>query len=142
MSRRNFRMFKELCGEDNLKNVLIVTNMWSQVDPQLGMARENELKSKEAFFKAALDKGAQIFRHDNTIGSAHNIIRQLMKNEPAALRIQQELVDEKKDISDTGAGRVLNKELREQAEKHRRELTSLQVDMEGLWQPKWCLFVD
>ncbi|KIL67674.1 hypothetical protein M378DRAFT_159507 [Amanita muscaria Koide BX008] len=129
ISRRNFKMFRELCGDDNLKNVLIVTNMWGEVDPQVGLARENELSSKDIFFKPALEKGAQFLRHENTTESAYNIIRQVMKNHPVTLRIQEELVDQKKDISETAAGIELNKELHEQAERHRKEIVELQKEM-------------
>ncbi|KIL67665.1 hypothetical protein M378DRAFT_102256 [Amanita muscaria Koide BX008] len=129
ISRRNFKMFRQLCGDDNLKNVLIVTNMWGEVDPQVGLAREKELSSTDIFFKPALDKGAQFLRHDNTIESAYNIIRQVMKNHPNTLQIQEELVDQKKDISETAAGIELNKELHEQAERHRKEIVELQKEM-------------
>ncbi|KIL67658.1 hypothetical protein M378DRAFT_73626 [Amanita muscaria Koide BX008] len=131
ISRRNFKMFRELCGDDSLKNVLIVTNMWGEVDLQVGLARENELSSKDIFFKPALDKGAQSLRHNNTIESAHNIIRQVMRNPPVTLQIQEELVDQKKDISETAAGIELTKELREQAEKHREAIVELQREMRG-----------
>jgi hypothetical protein len=71
ISSRNFRMFRKLCGDDTLKNVVIVTNTWSEVGQAKGEMREAELKNK--FFKPALDKGAQMLRHDNTVQSAHNI---------------------------------------------------------------------
>jgi len=129
ISRRNFKMFRELCGDDNLKNVLIVTNMWGEINPQVGLARESELGSKDIFFKPAVDKGAQLLRHENTTESAHSIIRQVMKNHPVALQIQQELVDQRKEISETAAGIELNKELREQAERQRREIIELQKEM-------------
>ena len=129
--QRNFKMFRELCGDNNLKNVFIVTNMWGSVDPRVGLAWENELSLTDIFFKPALDKGTRLLRHDNTIGSAYNIIRQVMKNHPVALQIQEELVDQKKDISDTAAGIELNKELREQAERHRKEIVELQKEMRG-----------
>jgi hypothetical protein len=45
-NRRNFKMFRELCGESTLRNVLIVTNMWSQVAPDLGEMREKELEGR------------------------------------------------------------------------------------------------
>ncbi|KAM6490517.1 P-loop containing nucleoside triphosphate hydrolase protein [Amanita muscaria] len=131
ISRRNFKMFRQLCGDDNLKNVLIVTNMWGEVDPQIGLARENELSSTDIFFKPALERGAQFLRHDNTIESAYDIIRQVMKNHPITFQIQEELVDQKKDISETAAGIELNKELHEQAERHHKEIVELQKEMRG-----------
>ena len=113
-------MFRELCGDTTLKNVVLVTNMWNEVSHEVGWARQNELSSN--FFKPALDKGAQMVRHHNTTQSAHNIIRKIMANRPVALQIQRELVDEDKDIVDTMAGAAINRELDKQAKQHRDEL--------------------
>ena len=124
---RNFRMFRELCGDTTLKNVVLVTNMWSEVSLDIGEARENELSSE--FFKSVLDNGAQMARHHDTIQSAHDIIRGIMENHPVVLQIQRELVDERKDIVDTAAGEAVNKELNEQIRRHRAELEDLQKEM-------------
>jgi len=55
-------MFRKLCGDSTLQNVVIVTNMWGEVDPQVGGACEAELMREDIFFKPILDKGAQIAR--------------------------------------------------------------------------------
>ena len=120
-------MFRELCGNTTLKNVVLVTNMWSEVSLDIGEARENELSSE--FFKSVLDNGAQMARHHDTIQSAHDIIRGIMENHPVVLQIQRELVDERKDIVDTAAGEAVNKELNEQIRRHRAELEDLQKEM-------------
>jgi len=62
ISTRNFNMFRKLCGDSTLQNVVIITNMWGEVDPQVGGAREAELVREDIFFKPVLDKGAQIAR--------------------------------------------------------------------------------
>ena len=124
---RNFKMFRELCGDTTLKNVILVTNMWGEVSRDIGEAREDELTND--FFKPVLDKGAQMARHHNTAQSAHDIIRKIMKNRPVALQIQRELVDEHKDIVDTAAGGVINQELKEQIRKHQVELRMVQEEM-------------
>ena len=124
---RNFKMFRELCGDTTLKNVILVTNMWGEVSRDIGEAREDELTSD--FFKPVLDKGAQMARHHNTAQSAHDIIWRIMKNRPVALQIQRELVDEHKDIVDTAAGGVINQELKEQIRKHQVELRMVQEEM-------------
>ena len=113
-------MFRELCGDSTLKNTVLVTNMWEEVSPDAGEARERELFQE--FFKPDLDKGAQLTPHHNTIKSARDIIRRIMKNQPTPLQIQRELVDEGKDIIDTAAGRALDLELREQIARHQAEL--------------------
>ena len=127
ISGRNFKMFRELCGDTTLKNVIIVTNMWGQVSKDIDEARENQLSS--IFFKPALDKGARMARHNNTIRSTHSIIRRIMENHPVALQIQRELVDEHKDIVDTAAGRAVNQELDEQMRRHQTELKVVQEEM-------------
>ena len=124
---RNFDMFHKLCGDAALKNIVLVTNMWGEVTPEVGEARERELSSK--FFKPALDKGAQMIRHKNTVESAHEIIRRIVKNRPVVLQIQRELVDEHKDIADTAAGEAINRELNEQMRRHRAELKKVEEEM-------------
>ena len=127
MSVRNFRMFRELCGESSLKNVVLVTNMWGKVEPGVGEARERELS--DIYLKPALDKNAQLARHYNTTQSAHDIIRRIMKNDPAPLRIQEELVDEGKNIEDTAAGEAINEEINRLIKRHEAEMSTLRDEM-------------
>jgi len=127
---RNFRFFQQLCGEDALKNCAIATNMWNQIKTSDGEAREAELFSKDIFFKPAVDRGAKRFRHNNTVESAHNIIRQLLENTPTALAIQRELVDEKKRVFETKAGETLLGEYATLAKKQQEEMDELQKDLE------------
>jgi hypothetical protein len=131
ISTRNFKLFRQLCGDSTLQNVVILTNMWSEVSLEIGEAREAELASQDMFFKPVLDKGALFARHENTRESAHAILQHIIQNHPMSLQIQRELVDEKKDISQTAAGAELNKELMLQMQKHRREMQALQEEMRG-----------
>lgn len=130
ISRRNFSMFRKLCGDQNLKNVMIVTNMWAEVSPAVGEARELELMTDDLLFKAAYEKGAGFMRHDNTAESAHRIIRRIIKNHPEALRIQQELVEEKKDIIDVEAFGVLDRDMERLRMKHKEQLQTLQRQLD------------
>ena len=124
---RNFDMFRKLCGDVAMRNVVLVTNMWGEVPSDIGEGREQELSSK--FFRPALDKGARMVRHHNTVQSAHAIIQRIVQNRPAALQIQRELVDEKKDIINTAAGEAINRELNEQMRRHQAELKEVQEEM-------------
>lgn len=124
---RNFQMLRELCGEKTLKNVALVTSMWGKVSPELGASRERQLKSK--FFKVAIDNGAQMHRHDGTAESALEIIRNILKNQPAVLKIQEELIDERKEIGETAAGAELNREIQKVIEKYRKEVKELEESM-------------
>ena len=124
---RNFNMFRKLCGEPTLKNVVLVTNMWKEGSRDVNEAREGELSSK--FFRPALDKGAQMARHYNTLQSAHGIVQKIMANHPAPLRIQWELVDRQKKIVDTEAGRAITQELDGQIKRHEAELKRVLDDV-------------
>ncbi|EIW84007.1 hypothetical protein CONPUDRAFT_119547 [Coniophora puteana RWD-64-598 SS2] len=128
-SSRNFRMFRELCGEKTLKNVVVLTNMWNEVSPEVGAAREHELADKDKFFKPVIDKGARMLRHTDTKESAHAVLRYLVNMQPATLQIQDELVNQHKEIGQTAAGSELSHELKEQADKHERELQALREEM-------------
>ena len=120
-------MFRKICGDTATNNVVLVTNMWGKVSLDIGEAREKELSNN--FFKAAIDKGAKMVRHDNTIESARNIIRKIVPYRPISLRIQWELVDKGKGIADTAAGKAINKELNEQIRRNQTELKEVQEEM-------------
>ena len=130
ISRRNFNMFRKLCGDETLSNVVIVTNMWGQVSLDVGEERERELRTNDLLFAPALQKGASMLRHDNTLGSAQTILRHIVDNEPKALRIQRELVDEGKGISETAAGIELDSELEIMRKRHIEELAEVRKEME------------
>ena len=124
---RNFGMFRELCGDEALGSVVLVTNMWGGVSHDIGEARERELAGN--FFKLAIYKGAQMVRHHNTVQSAHDIIRRIVGNRPVVLQIQRELVDEHRDITDTAAGKAINRELNEQIKRYQAELEEVQAEI-------------
>lgn len=128
-SRRDFTMFQELCGKEAYKNVLMVTNMWGEANQEDALAREQELREKDIFFKPILEDGAVLLRHMNDQESAHKIIQKLTGIDPVVLRIQSELAA-MNDITQTGAFAQLNRELMEQAEKNRQELEKLRVELE------------
>ena len=133
---KNFKMFRKLCGESALRNVVIVTNMWGGVDHQVGERREAELKGKDKFFKPVLEKHAQMTRHEDTIESAQRILRLVLHNHPLPLRIQVELVDEGKELHETSAGEELNQELSAQIRKHKKDMRALEEQMQQAMRDK------
>ncbi|KAJ7096516.1 hypothetical protein B0H15DRAFT_945981 [Mycena belliarum] len=88
-----------------------------EVGLEVGEAREAELASNDQFFKPA-------------------ILHYLTRNQPRALRIQRELVDQGKDISQTAAGAELNRELDEQIQRHKEEMENLQKEMQDAIQAR------
>jgi len=135
-SSRNFRIFRELCGESTLKNVLIVTSMWSEVDPELGEDRERELATNPKFFKPVVDRGARMLRNLNTRESAHAILRHLINAQAHTLQIQHELVNEHRDLSQTSAGAELTRLLKEQSNRHEEQLREVRRELEEAMRAK------
>ena len=126
-------MFSELYEDSTLRDFVLVTNMWENVSREDGEERERELITN---FKTALDKGAQIARHYNTVQSAHDIIRHIMKNQPDPLQIQRELVDECMGILKTAVGEAINRELNEQIQHHQAELKTVKSKMDKALREK------
>ena len=120
VSKLNFSMFRKLCGEQTLRNVAIVTNMWGEVPEHVGAAREKELATDNILFKPVLDKGATMIRHHNTVTSGHAILQRFLDNHPMPLQVQTEVVNEGKTADSTSAGLELNKEMNRAIEEARR----------------------
>jgi hypothetical protein len=124
---RQYRMFRQLCGDTTLENVVFVMNIREEVSEDVREAREKDLATN--ILKPVLDKGAQLACHHNTTQSAHDIIRRIRKNEPTALRIQSEIIDEHKDMTDTAAG--------EETEEERKAMQLIkQMQLQGDHRPR------
>ena len=53
-----------------------------------------------------------MLRYDNTVESAYDILRHLVRNQPLPFKIQCELVDEKKDIGQTAAAQEVESQFK------------------------------
>ena len=101
-------MFKELCGRDNFKNVVLVTTMWDQVSEDEGLEREDELEN--VFWQSMIRLGSSTHRFLFTEKSAWEIINTISVSPPGErrpLQIQREMVDQNKPIHKTSAGKAV-----------------------------------
>lgn len=132
---RNLKMFRELCGPEALKNIILATTFWDAVDARIGEAREAELASKEAFWGGMIEEGSRMARF-KTRESGLEILSNLIGLSPQPLKIQRELVEEDIALVNTGAGRMVNQELARLEEKHQQELIRLRADMDDAMRDK------
>lgn len=128
ISIRNFKVFRQLCGEQSLQNVILATNMWEKDDLETCERREYQLANEDQYYKPVIAKGAQFMRLYNTLDSAQDLLTQIVDKHPVSLLIQEELVDRGKNILDTAAGAALVQEF-ETAMKEK--LAELQQSMKG-----------
>ncbi|KAF5257022.1 hypothetical protein FOXYS1_12473 [Fusarium oxysporum] len=110
-AKKNLMMFRKLCGEESLMNVILVTTMWEDEYAAIGERREQELIATGAFWGALVEEGAQINRHNNTRSSAMPLLRTIAKSDRVTISIQKEMVSEHKDLNKTEAGIGLNSDI-------------------------------
>ncbi|KAF8756271.1 hypothetical protein RHS01_04851 [Rhizoctonia solani] len=112
----NLRVFRKLIGPHVFKNLVFVTNRWTNpLDPR-HIKFEDELVHDDKYFGRAIKQ----------------------EQEGALIIIQRDLIDENKAIGDTEAGQVvfedLNKfkeDIRKEVENLRQELSELKGDDES-----------
>lgn len=127
---RNLRMFKELCGQDVYKHVILATSMWNKLhetDKEPAIKREGELVSDDGFWKDMYERGSGVKRwYADNKTSADDIIDSLLaardSDDNMTLQIQRELVDEHKELVTTSAGKEVNKDLAELQARFDREM--------------------
>lgn len=127
---RSFRTFQSICGESVLRNVVIVTTRWSEAEFVTQSQREAELRNNPHSFQPAIARGAKLRRHQSdTTTSAHMILREMLHNNAKPLRIQVEMVDDKKGISQTDAAGELNKQFEQADKKHQDQMAMLKDEI-------------
>jgi hypothetical protein len=109
---RNLRMFRQLCGEDFMKNVILATTFWDTVSEATGVAREKELLETDGFFKEMKDQGCDIVRISRDYDESLRLLSRFIEKRPTVMKIQQELLDGK-SLASTAAASAINEELAE-----------------------------
>ncbi|KAL3484498.1 hypothetical protein BJX62DRAFT_243881 [Aspergillus germanicus] len=120
-ARLNLNMLKYMLGEPAYENAAIVTSMWSSPPTELEVQREKELLTEGGILAEILEGGGRAFRYyasdlEGTsatpssksvpLAVIDHILHQARAG-PIILQIQSELVDDKRELIDTSAGRFL-----------------------------------
>ncbi|KAI9824186.1 MAG: hypothetical protein M1819_000897 [Sarea resinae] len=126
-SIKNLRMFRKLCGAENMSKVCLLTTMWDMVDPQDGSAKERELQGP-GFWGTLIASGASIRRHDRKIDSARDVVRSMLVNEPTTIKLQDEIVSGK-TLIETDAGGFINEEILKLQKQHEEDLKVVEEEL-------------
>ncbi|KAG8731937.1 hypothetical protein FRC11_001479 [Ceratobasidium sp. 423] len=130
VSRRTFQIFRGLCGQETLSNVLIVTNMWSNPPTTKEVRNEKQLRENSKFFQPAIAAGARMVRRPyKNSESAHDIIRMLLDKPPVAMKIQRQIVDEGEGFYTTDAAMALGEELAQMKQRHLTEIEEVREEL-------------
>ena len=99
-------MFRQLCGDDALKNVILATTFWNSVTEQIGAKRERELESQRQFWGQMVKKGSRVMRLGQDKESGLRILMGIAKNQKVAFQVQTEMVTQGLSIQETSAARA------------------------------------
>ncbi|KAG5653182.1 hypothetical protein H0H81_001899 [Sphagnurus paluster] len=129
-AQKNLHLFSKLCGPQAIKNVVLATTKWSDIDQETGVKREEILK--EGYWKAMLELGSTVHRFDATQTSARSIITRILEQDPVdSILIQQELVDLEKALADTAAARSIRDQLYRALEVRNETAAQIQDDADS-----------
>ncbi|KAJ3570078.1 hypothetical protein NP233_g4640 [Leucocoprinus birnbaumii] len=142
---KNFDMFQRLCGERFFEKVVLATTMWpedsepvsasssltAQPSPDL-ISREKDLI--ENYWGLMIERGSQYFRFTRTQESAWSIFNSLLRIQHEnrlihLVRIQEELVNQKKSIPRTTAGKRLHGFVQEVALRQTKVIEQLKAEL-------------
>ncbi|MDI1487468.1 MAG: hypothetical protein OHK93_006738 [Ramalina farinacea] len=113
---KNLDMFQRLCGEESLKNVVLVTTKWDKASFDNACNHEEELVKN---FWADMIKlgcsspkrlGKVVDPSCDIVDPVSDVIAPMLQFQPTTLRIQQELEDGK-NLIDTAAGQYIDQHL-------------------------------
>jgi len=113
---------------------MLCTTMWDRVPEDEGNDRFDELCDTGAW-KEMITMGASTGMISNVNvdakGEAEKILSELIKNaQPVEVAIQDEMVNQRKTVAETGAGMVLSKHLREMRAEAERKMNELHETLE------------
>ena len=128
---KNLRLFRKLCGDENLKNVMLATTKWGITPPEDAERRDRELHSESGFWKSMIVAGSLIRRFENSTASAQALVEELLREGTKFVpTIQREMMVTGKKLSDTEAGAFLNEALNTLKKEHREERDAMIKEME------------
>jgi hypothetical protein len=136
-AKRNIMMFKKLCGDDALKNVILVTTMWDVTEKEVGAAREKQLVERKEFWGYMASKGSRVYRHHKTHKSAMKLIGNFVReNTKVTLEIQEEMVNNHKLLDSTAAGYAVKAKLAEERVRFKKEIKDLVIELQEALKKK------
>jgi hypothetical protein len=121
---KTFEIVQKICGERAWQNVLLVTSLWTEVNPEMGAGREFELKTY--IWDYMLARGSIMSRFYGDRDSAIALVIRLLCKNPIVLELQKELVDEGKRLDETSAGLYINDNLEKLKKRYEQDLASLE----------------
>ena len=127
---QNLRLFRRLCGDKFLKNVILATTKWNITPIDDAKRRDEELHQEDGFWGPMMLNGSRIREFTDTEGSAKALVREMIdmgdtRNVP---KMQSEIVNGKA-LAETEAGAFIEERLTKLKRRHSEEQKALKEEM-------------
>ena len=129
---RNFKMFKELCGEGFYENLVLGTTCWRLLKEDAANVerREADLKDKGGFWHPMIAKGSLYERIPEEQGAAREVVSKLAAKQPAFLKSQNEMGEEGLFPEKVSAAKTLNEDMEKLREENEKNMRLVREDLE------------
>ena len=126
-------MFRKLCGDEALKNVVIGTTKWCDVKLEVGQQREIQLC--DGLWKEMIQHGSVVMQaHDDSVW---NVVNHILENKTIdSVLIQNELMKLRMIIPQTSAGQELRFTLKEELEVQIQAMHQLEMEEKDEWHER------
>jgi len=109
-----FEILQKLCGPDTYSRIFLATSWWNICEEKKGLQREGDLRKK--IWVSVLDcpNSGHMSRLENSPTSAWELVKTILESvkwsgrNGEALRVQKQMVDERKKLQKTDVGQVVN----------------------------------
>lgn len=125
-SMKNLRMFRKLCGPNNLRNVILATTMWEKIPEAEGVTRESQLKRE--FWNDMIAKGSTVARVSTDPLDAIKPVERFLGKETMVLRLQEEL-SSGKTLIQTEAGAAIQEDIERLSVQYAKNLEAAKEEM-------------
>jgi hypothetical protein len=119
VARQTLRMFQRRVGTDGMRNVILATSFWDQVNPYKGQARETALKSSPEYFASMIEKGSTYMRLGDRAQN-FRLVDLMAKFQTIILQCQKEMVDGGMSAGNTAAARITAADIADLEAERRR----------------------
>jgi hypothetical protein len=118
-------LFRELCGDHALNNVVLLTTFWDLLDDRsIGARRQQELRDN--FWSEMISKGSQVRQFDGSRDMAEALVIRLIDKKSIVLQIQQDIMQQGKRLEDTAVGKRIVQRLERNLKDKDNELEDLE----------------
>jgi hypothetical protein len=125
---RNLYAFKKLCGDGGLRNVVLATTFWDEIDEKTGETREQQLCTSKDLWGSFIELGAIVRRLSFERSKALDLLLHLANYDQITIQLQQEIIEEGLKLGDTDVGKAVKGEALDALErKHGLDVEELRT---------------